>query len=120
MKRLFVLGFAIMALGVSAFAQSESKFVEKLNEKSTLNRVSNYVGADYVQEKDLKYIFDESSKRFDKAIAEGINETEAVKKAINFNLANARVILTDYQYRKFLRVLNEINNETNPSLYAEK
>ena len=120
MKRLFVLGLAVMALGVSAFAQEESGLVEKLNEKATLSRVSSYVDADYFQEKDLKYIFTESSKRFEKALAQGVSEEEAKERAINFNVANARVILTDYQYRKFLRVLNTINNETNPSLYAEK
>ena len=120
MKRLFVLGLAVMALGVGAFAQESSGFVAKLNEKTTFDRVSEFVDVDYYQKRNLQYIFNEASKRFDRATAQGLGEEAALEKAINFNVANAKAILSDYQYRKYLQILNKINNETNPLFYASK
>lgn len=119
MKRLFVLGLAIMAFGASSFA-SGSLF-DKLNNKTSQNGVIRYLDTTYQQDEDLRYIFSESSKRFDRAIAKGETEEVASKKAINFNLANAKAILSADQYRKYLTVLNiTVNNASMTSLLAEK
>ncbi len=119
MKRLVVLGFAILALGTSAFASSET-LVAKLNEKTTLERVVDFADIDFSQKKDLQFIFNEAVKRYNEAMASGISETEAQQKAVSFNVANAKIILNNYQFKKFLQVINEINNESSYSVIAEK
>ncbi|MFR9165924.1 MAG: hypothetical protein ACLVKO_06805 [Dysgonomonas sp.] len=60
-------------------------------------------------------------KRFRKEVAKGSDVSVAEQKALQFNLANARVVLSPEQYRKYVTVLNiTINNDAQASLLAEK
>lgn len=119
MKRLFILGIALVSFGASSFASEN--VVEKLNSEETLKNVVRYLGADRQQKRDLQYIFSESSKRLVKATAQGESAEIASEKALRFNLANAKVVLSPDQYKKFVRVLNiTINNSANESFLAEK
>jgi len=120
MKRLFVLGLAIMALGVNAFAAGGG-VIEKLGNESVFNGIVKYLDAGYQQSSDLRYIFDETARRYEKETARGKDASEAAQKAFHFNLANAKVILSPEQYRKFVRVLNvSVYNEVNNTYLAEK
>ena len=120
MKRLFVLGLAIMALGANVFA-SGNEVINKLNDDTVFRGMVRYLDAGYQQTNDLRYVFSESARIYNKATAKGMNTAEASQKAFNFNLANARAILSPEQYKKFVRVLNiSVNNEINKSLLAEK
>ncbi len=121
MKRLFTLGLAIMAFGATSFANNNSTITERLVNPSTQNAIARYLDADYQQKSDLKYIFNEASKRYAKAISRGASEAEASKMAMNFKLANTKVVLSPAQYRKFISVLNiTVMNDNNYSLFAEK
>lgn len=121
MKRLFVLGLAVLAFGASTFASDNKTVTEKLNNKVTQQAVARYLDTDYQQTAHLEYIFSEASKRHNKAIAKGASTEEAAKIALNFNLANARVVLSTEQYKKFLSVLNvTLMNASNYALFAEK
>lgn len=119
MKRLFILGIAVLAFGAKSFASDN--MVAKLNEPATLKNVVRYLGADYQQKRDLQYIFSESSKRLEKATAKGESLSEASEKALMFNLANAKVVLSPDQYKKFVRIVNiTANNNASGVFLAEK
>jgi len=120
MKRLFVLGLAVMAFGATVFANGNG-VIYKLNNENTLKRVAHYLNADYQQKDDLQYVFGESVKRYEKAISKGESVDQASQKALRFNLANARAILSPDQYKKFIQVLNiSVINEASTTLLAEK
>ncbi|WP_321424347.1 hypothetical protein [uncultured Bacteroides sp.] len=121
MKKLLVLVLAVLGFSTATFAGSPSSFIYKLNEGKTFSRVSSFLSADPEQRETLQFIFGEAEKRIEKEIAKGASYDEAVNKAIYFNLANARVILSKDQYHKFVCLINlSINNENSSELYAEK
>lgn len=121
MKRLLTLGFAVMAFGASVFASGNSSLVEKLNSETTQKAVARYLNVDFRQNEDLKYVFNESAKKMNRELAKGVNADVAHEKAMNFNLANAKAVLSNDQYRKFVTVLNAtMNNGSAFALLAEK
>lgn len=117
MKRIFTLSILVIASVTSTFA-SNNAIIEKLNDKKTFNRVVSFLGADNDQEKDLKYVFQQSNKIYEKSLNAGYSESEAADKALNFSLGNSRVILSKKQYVNLLKVINSTNNNLN-DIYAE-
>lgn len=105
MKRLLLLSVGIVAFAVSTFA-SQGIVVEKMNDKKTFNRVARYLSADFDQSNDLKYVFSLADKKYKEAIKNGLSEQEASTKAMNFALANSKVVLSKDQYSKLLQVIN--------------
>nr|WP_297168778.1 hypothetical protein [uncultured Dysgonomonas sp.] len=122
MKRLFILAVAIFSLGYAAFAaNNDYSFLSKLNDKEKFNGLVNYLEADYEQQRYLKEIFELSSQKMERASRSGENSEKEVKKALAFNLANTKSILSAEQYKKYLIVLNMTSiNSNNTSLLAEK
>ena len=121
MKRLFVLGFAVMAFGASVFAGGHESLIEKLNDKSTQKAVVRYLDADFKQSDDLEYVFSESLNKINAAKSKGNDVKKASEKAVNFSLTNAKVILSENQFRKLLVVMNmTLANDSNNKFYAEK
>lgn len=122
MKRLFILAVAIFSLGSAAFAaNNDYSFLSKLNDKEKFNGLVNYLEADYEQQRYLKEIFELSSQKMERASRSGENSEKEVKKALAFNLANTKSILSAEQYKKYLIVLNMTSiNSNNTSLLAEK
>ncbi len=121
MKRLLVLSVVALSFVATTFASEPTSVIDKLNDQKTFDRVANYLGADYDQREGLQYVFNESSRRLNKATEKGATVGEATEKALYFNLANARVILSSEQYKKFLSLINlTINNEEKTDLLAEK
>lgn len=121
MKKLFVLVVAVLGFTSATFAESPSSFIYKLNDTKTFNKVSSFLSADSEQRENLQFVFGEAEKKIEKEMAKGASYDEAVNKAIYFNLANARVILSKDQYHKFVCLINlSINNENSSELYAEK
>lgn len=122
MKRLLILVVAVVSFGATTFASNPSgSFVYKLNDEKTFNRVASYLGVGFEQKDDLYYVFNEGEKRISRATEKGATLEEAIQKAIYFNLANARVILSRDQYIKFVSLINlTINNEKKDELFAEK
>lgn len=122
MKRLFILAVAIFSLDSAAFAaNNDYSFLSKLNDKEKFNGLVNYLEADYEQQRYLKEIFELSSLKMERASRSGENSEKEVKKALAFNLANTKSILSPEQYKKYLIVLNMTSiNSNNTSLLAEK
>lgn len=109
MKRLFIVVAAIAAFSVSSFANNA--VFAKLTDKATFKNVNRYLDTTSEQESYLKVIFEETSKK---------SEVNA-EKAMLFNIANAKAVLTPEQYKKYIIVLNmTVNNESYNELIAEK
>ncbi|WP_321517955.1 hypothetical protein [uncultured Bacteroides sp.] len=121
MKKLLVLVLAVFGFGTASFAQSQSSFIYKLNDEKTFDKLSSFLHVDLEQREGLQFVFTEAEKRLEKEAAEGATMGEAINKAIYFNLANAKVILSKDQYRKFACLINlSIINENERELFAEK
>ncbi|PXV63375.1 hypothetical protein CLV62_11492 [Dysgonomonas alginatilytica] len=122
MKRLFILAVALFSLSSISFAADGNyAFLSKLNEKEKFSGLVNYLGADYEQQRYLKEIFELSSQKMEKASRSGADSEKEVRKALAFNLANTKNVLSAEQYKKYLIVLNMTSiNSNNTALVAEK
>lgn len=122
MKRLFILAVALFSLSSISFAADGNyAFLSKLNEKEKFNGLVNYLGADYEQQRYLKEIFELSSQKMEKASRSGADSDKEGRRALAFNLANTKSVLSAEQYKKYLIVLNMTSiNSNNTALVAEK
>jgi len=115
MKKLFVLGIAIMAFGANSFASGKGAIIESLDTKTTQEALVKYLDADFYQESDLQYIFGRSQKIYKDALAKGESEEDAFSKAMGHGLLKMKNVLSRDQYEKFRKVLSQTikNNEFN-------
>lgn len=113
MKRLSILVMAIVAFCISTYASGEYNVLWSLNNQKTFYAVTEYVGANDEQSKELRDIFYSSSERLRDALVN--NNRADAEKALDFNLANAKAILTPEQYRKYLQILNTTYNQQRES-----
>lgn len=122
MKRLFILAVAIFSLGTASYASNgEYAFLSKLTEKGRFDGLVSYLQADFEQQRYLKEIFELSSKKLQSANVDGQVSEADVQKALAFNLANTKSVLTREQYKKYLVMLNiTTNNSKNAEFLAEK
>ena len=115
MKKVLVL--VMVAFATSAFALNPSNYkaVYKLNDETTFNSLVRYLNADNVQAEQLKYVFELTENKLKSAL--NSDNEAAVDKVMLFNVGNAKYILSDSQYKKYLVVLNlSINNENDEFL----
>jgi hypothetical protein len=113
MKKIFSLVVILVAFGasVSAVNPSDYSVFYQLNNSTTFNSLVRYLDVDYNQADELKYVFSLTENKLNSAI-KADNDVSA-EKAMRFNLANAKAILSDGQYKKYLSMLNV-------SIYNEK
>jgi len=118
MKKVLVL--VMVAFATSAFAMNPSNYkaVYKLNNEPTFNALVRYLNVDDSQAAQLKYVFELTENKMKSALKSD-NEA-AVDKALLFNVGNAKYILSDNQYRKYLVVLNLSINNSNEELLTQK
>ena len=95
---------AILAFSVSSFASNEYNVLWVLNDRTTFNEVAEFIDADYEQKQQLSEISFDSTQRLKEALVE--NNKDAAMKALYYNLANAKSILSPTQYKKYLSILN--------------
>ncbi len=116
------LGLAIMAVLFAsnsfAIGLNESKVFNKLNNQSTVNSLSKYLEISQEQKEQLINIFELTSVKLTQALNK--EDEMAAENAVWFNLGNAKLILTDTQYRKYLSTINLTINTSNNEFYAEK
>jgi hypothetical protein len=104
----------LVAGATSTFAvnPAECDVIYKLNNPSTFTGLMKYLNADGEQAEYLKLVFSKAEDKMRIAL-KADNEVEA-EKAINFNLGNAKNVLTSYQYKKYLAIINlTVNNNSN-------
>jgi len=121
MKKILVLVMVMVAISTATFAINPSEYgvFYKLNDKSTFNSLVNYLGADEEQAGYLKQVFNVTTEELKKVSSTGNDKfAECV---LNYNLYNTKCVLTDDQYKMYLRVLNlSLNNKPNEVLNEGK
>ena len=110
MKKVLVLVMVAFATSAFAINPGNYKTVYKLNNESTFNALVRYLAVDENQADQLKYVFQITENKMKSALK---SENElAADKVLLFNVANAKYILSDEQYKKYLVVLNlSVNND---------
>ena len=110
MKKVLVL--VMVAIATSAFAINPGSYkaVYKLNNEPTFDALVRYLDVNDNQADQLKYVFQLTENKMKSALK---SENElAADKVLLFNVANAKYILSDEQYKKYLVVLNlSVNND---------
>ena len=114
MKKILISIMIIFGVATSSFAINPAKYelFYKLNNESKFNSMAHYLNADDDQKDQLKYVFLKTEEKMKSALKK--NDLMAAEKVLNFNLGNAKHILTKEQYSKYLAVINvSINNINN-------
>lgn len=122
MKKLFILGFAFLSFSAVSFASDGGyAFLSKLNQTNRLQGLAYYLQANPEQQIYLKQIAEMSTKKLAKAQENGSLSDQELQKALAFNLANTKSILTPEQYKKYVTLLNVTSyNNSNGELFANK
>ena len=111
MKKVLVLVMVVFATSAFAINPTNYKAVYKLNNETTFNSLVRYLNADDTQAEQLRYVFELTENKMKSALKSD-NEA-AADKVLMFNVGNAKYILSDNQYKKYLTVLNlSVNNES--------
>jgi len=118
MKKVLVLVMVAFATSVFAINPGNFKVVYKLNDESTFNALARYLNVDDMQADQLKYVFELTEYKMKSALKS--DNEKAVDKVLLFNVANAKYILSDNQYKKYLTVLNLSVNNDNQEFLTQK
>lgn len=114
MKKILVSIMVVFAVATSSFAINPAKYemFYKLNNESNFNSMVRYLNANDDQKDQLKYVFLKTEKKMKSALKK--EDLMAAEKVLYFNLGNAKYILTEDQFKKYLAVINvsiyNINN----------
>jgi len=106
MKKIFSLLVILVAFGTSVFGLNQNKYnvFYQLNNTTTFNSLVSYLDVDNDQANDLKSMFSITENKL-KSASE-INSDSYSERAMFYNLINAKSILSEDQYRKYLIMLN--------------
>jgi len=118
MKKVLVLVMVAVATSVFAINPGNYKAVYKLNDEPTFDALVRYLDVNETQEDQLKYVFQLTENKMKTALKSD-NEL-AADNALLFNVGNAKYILSDTQYKKYLVVLNLSINHDNEDLLTQK
>lgn len=116
MKKILLAIVALVAISTSGKAINpvDCDVFCKLNDSVAFTGIMKYIDADSEQAEHLKYICDLTEKKMKVALTEG--DDIKAEKAMTFNLANAKNTLSDYQYKKYLTLINLTVNNKNEEL----
>lgn len=108
MKKV-ILMIMIAVAGATASAQSGLELKDynvfyKLNDEMTFRSMIRYLDLSTEQAEHLQYVNSLTERKLNYANKK--TSTVAAEKAMLFNLGNAKAVLTEEQYRKYLIVLN--------------
>ena len=120
MKKIILTGIVMVAFATNMFAVDplNYKAIYKLNNETTFNQLVSYLNANDTQADDLKYLFELTENKLRAALK--TNDETVIKKALFFNMGNAKNILSDKQYKKYLAVLNLSVNTDNVEFLTQK
>lgn len=120
MKKIILSVLFVLAVYGNSFAMelNDYRVFSKLNNETTLRSLVRYLDADVEQHGQLKYVFELTDRKVKNAVNNG-DEVEA-EKALYFNLANMKHLLSEEQYKKYLVVLNLTVAGNEEVLLAEK
>ena len=106
MKKIVLSALFALAVYGNSFAMelNDYKVFSKLNNEATLKSLMRYLNASEEQHEQLRYLFELTERKVKTAVNKA-DELEA-EKALFFNLGNAKYMLSEEQYKKYLVVLN--------------
>lgn len=106
MKKILVLVMIAFATVTGCFAQNGVKYemLYQLNTVNTLNSMVRYLKANEEQKDQLIYIFSRTEKKLKKALKN--EDFVAANNVLRYNLDNAKYVLTEDQYNKYIAVIN--------------
>lgn len=111
MKKVLVTVIAFFAIAVSSFAEGKYEVLLKLNEPTTSKAMARYLGVGFNEKSQLDEIFSLSETKLKRALK--ANDEKAAEKALLFNLANVKAVLSPEQYQKYLTVINITSRNIN-------
>lgn len=120
MKKIILSVVLVLAVYGNSFAMelNDYRVFSKLNNETTLRSLVRYLDADVEQSGQLKYVFELTEGKIKDAVNKG--DEMAAEKALYFNLANMKHLLSEVQYKKYLVVLNLTVAGNEEVLLAEK
>ena len=118
MKKVLVLVMVVFATSAFASNPTNYKAVYKLNNETTFNSLVRYLNADDTQAEQLRYVFELTENKMKSALKS--DNEDAADKVLLFNVGNAKYILSDRQYKKYLSVLNLSVNNDSQELLSQK
>ena len=120
MKKIILTGIVLVAFAtnMSAIDPINYKAIYKLNNETTFNELVSFLNADENQADELKYLFELTEKKLRSAF--NSNDEAKINKVLFFNMGNAKFILSDKQYKKYLAVLNLSVNTDNVEFLTQK
>ena len=118
MKKVLIIIMVSLSTGVFAQDPVNYKAVYKLNNENTFNGLVHYINANEMQADQLKYLFELTENKLRSALK--TNDDTKINKVLIFNIGNAKYILSDKQYRKYLAVLNLSVNTDNVDFLTQK
>jgi len=118
MKKVLVIILVSLSTGIFALNPVNYKAVYKLNTENTFNGLIQYLDANDIQADQLKYLFELTENKLRSALK--TNDDSKINKVLIFNIGNAKYILSDKQYRKYLAVLNLSVNTDNVNFLTQK
>ena len=118
MKKVLVIVMVAISSTVFAIDPSSYKVIYKLNNETTFNGLIHYLNADESQANQLKQIFEVTENRMKTALK--LNSENEVEDVLFYNVLNAKCILTDEQYKKYLTVLNVTVSNNYQELLTQK
>ncbi|HLP06101.1 MAG TPA: hypothetical protein VK152_11800 [Paludibacter sp.] len=119
MKKILVVVMFMSA--VSAFAEKTVAYNAfcKLGDKTVSSQVLKYVDANKEQIAFLEHVFSVTGEEMKIAVMKRSEET--AQNIMKYNLYNAKCMLTEEQYRKYLVFLNVyLENGSTGELYADR
>ena len=118
MKKVLIIIMVSLSTGIFALNPVNYKAVYKLNTENTFNGLIQYLDANDIQADQLKYLFELTENKLRSALK--TNDDSKINKVLIFNIGNAKYILSDKQYRKYLAVLNLSVNTDNVNFLTQK
>ncbi len=112
MKKILVLVMVLVAMSASTFAINPKDYTVfySMNNKSTFTSLMNYLEADKGQADYLKQVFNATAEELSNATK--TDNDKLADSVLKYNLYNAKCILSEKQYKKYLSMLNlSIYNE---------
>lgn len=104
-KILLVIIVALTSFSATnAMEMRDYNVLYKLNDNTVFNSLVKYLEVNESQADQLSYVFELTQRKLNQANLR--SDLSAAEKAMYFNLGNAKYILSDSQYRKYLIILN--------------
>jgi len=119
MKKILIVVLGLVVSATSAFALDTNKYevFSILDNESTFYGLVSYLDVDNNQVEKLDIVFSMTEEKMASALKE--NNEVAAEKAMYFNLGNAKSVLNEGQYKKYLAIINATVNNSKSIDYSD-